>query len=216
EHFSRRARILLADEHDDRRHSLSQLLSERYEVNAAGDAATAAMLAYQQPPDIIVADVGMRASDRFNRLREIHPYGWKIPIIFYSTVSGEDRSLQTDAEFGAIDDLIMPFSERQLLAIIRTRLRLARVRRAAIQSLRLSEERFRTLTTMMTPGVWVAGPNAEINNELAWWWEKQTGQTPEQYAGLGYLDTVHPNDKALVLETRQESLRNKCPYQIEF
>ena len=53
----------------------------------------------------------------------------------------------------------------------------------------------------MTPGVWVKAPNGEVISELAWWWEKLTGQTPEQYKGFGYLDVVHPADKPRVLET---------------
>jgi PAS domain S-box-containing protein len=89
------------------------------------------------------------------------------------------------------------------------------MRRESIESLRLSEERFRTLKTAMTPGVFVATAGGGLIGELAWWWEKQTGQTPEQSSGFGWLDMVHPGDKTAVLDVLQSALRSRTPYQIE-
>jgi PAS domain S-box-containing protein len=207
---------LIADEHPERRQFLTRLLSEHYEVHTAADASTALTLARERAPDLVVADVMMRASDDFNLLRERRRDAWgKIPIIFYSTTSDEDSSVNV-AEIGASDDLVLPFSERPLLALIRARLRMAEMRQESIQSLRLSEERIRTLQTMLNPGVWVAGPNGEIIGEWVWWWQKQTGQTPEEYAGFGWQDVAHPADKRHALEIWRRALRNKTPYQIEF
>src|SRR5262249_35818172 len=59
-------------------------------------------------------------------------------------------------------------------------------------------------------------PNGAINGEWAWWWEKQTGQTPEQYSGFGWQDVVHPADKKRARGVWQSAIQNKTPYQVEF
>ena len=210
-----RPRILLADGHSDMRQYLTRLLSEHYEIDAAADASTALALAGKRAPDLVVADVMMRASGDLDILREFRRDVWRhVPIILYSTARDEDSVLNASEAGDA--DVITPFSERRLLAHVRAHLQVVQMRNDSIQSLRLSEERFRTLKTMITPGVWVKAPNGEVISELAGWWEKLTGQTPEQYTGLGYLDVVHPADKPRMLETCQNALRDKTAYQHEF
>src|SRR5215831_438682 len=213
--FSSRPRILVADARADMRQYLTRLLSEDCQVDTAAEASTALTRARKRAPDIIVADVEMRKSRDFGSLRQLRRDPWgNVPVIFYSTASGEAAGI--DAEDVATDaDLIMPFSERQLLSLVHTHLRLVHMRDESIQSLRLSEDRFRTLRTAMTPGVWVTSPDGQLIGELTWWWEKQTGQTPEQYAGFGYMDAIHPADRPHVTKIRQRSLRRKSPYQIE-
>jgi PAS domain S-box-containing protein len=211
----KRPRILLADVHPEMRHYLTRLLAEKYEIDSAPDASTALTLAHHQTPDLIVADAEIRKLPDFDRLREFRRdvYG-KTPIILYSTAYDEIPSENASGS-GINDDVITPFSEQQLVALIRTHLRVAQVRRESVEAFQLSEERSRTLKTMITPRVWVAAPNGEITDEFAWWWEKQTGQKPEQYTGLGWLDVVHPDDKPHVLEIWQAAIRNKTAYQIE-
>jgi PAS domain S-box-containing protein len=213
---SSQPRILLADAHADMRQYLTRLLSEHYEIDAAADAEAALALARKHAPDLVVADVTTKSAGDCDLLCEFRRDEWgSVPIILYSPASDEESCVNA-IEAGANDYLITPFSERQLLALIRAQLRVAQMRRESIQSLRLSEERFRTLKTTMTEGVWVSAPNGQVDGELAWWWEKLTGQTPEQYAGFGFLDVVHPEDKPRVIEIRQESLRNTTAFEAEF
>jgi PAS domain S-box-containing protein len=207
-----RPRILLADEHPEMRQYLAQLLSENYEIDAAPDIATALTLARARAPDLIVADVTMREAGDFQLLRLLRRDAWgEIPIVLYSGKESSANVSETE-----LDDIVTPFSERQLLALVRAHIRVIQMRHVSIESFRLSEERFRTLKTMMTPGVWVMTPTGEVISELARWWEELTGQTSEQYTGYGYLDVVHPADKSSVLEVQQNALRNKVAYQNEF
>jgi len=209
-------RILLADEHSDMLQHLTRLLSEHYEIQVAGDAQTALTLAREWGPHLVVADVTMRAAGDFNLVRECRRDGCtKFPIIFYSASQDEDSYLEAD-EAAPHDDLIVPFSEHALIALVRAHLQVIQTRQESMRSLRLSEERFRTLSTMLSPGVWVAAPNGAITSECAWWWEKQTGQTPDQYSGFGWQEVLHPADKAHALQIWQSAIQNKTPYQVEF
>jgi len=213
--FTDRRRILLADEHTHMRQHLTQVLSESYEVDTAEDAPTALMLACTRRPDVVVADIRMQQTRDFDRLGESgRDRQGKIPIIFYSTP--EEDSYGNVPRVGTKDDLIMPVSERLLLSLVRAHLQLAKVRDESVQTLRLSEERFRILKTAMTPGVWVADPDGGINGDLAWWWEERTGQTPEQYAGSGWFDVVHPSDKLHVSQVWRAAICSKSALQIEF
>src|SRR5262249_26792490 len=152
-------RILLADGHSDMREYLTRILREHYNVDAAADASTTLSLAYERAPDLVLADVMMRALHDFDLLCKFHRDAWgKIPIILYSAPCDEHSCLNV-LEAGTNGYLITPFSEHQLLALIRSELRVAESRRKTIHDLRLSEERFRTLKNMMPSGVFIKAPN---------------------------------------------------------
>lgn len=57
--------------------------------------------------------------------------------------------------------------------------------------------RYRSLVNAGTQVVWVAGPTGEMT-ETSPGWERTTGQTWEQFHGDGWLDAVHPDDRAEV------------------
>jgi PAS domain S-box-containing protein len=215
EPITKRRRVLLADGHNHMRRHLAQILSEQYEVDTAADAPTALRLALTRVPDVVVADVSIESMDEFDCLREFRSdSSEKIPIVLYST--GDKDSPADLAKVRSSDDLIMPFSERQLLSLVRAHAQVAQIREESIQSLRLSEERFRILKTTITPGVWVANSRGEMTSDLAWWWEKKTGQTPEQYRGFGWLNAVHPSDKDNVVERWQTAMRTRSAHHAEF
>ena len=216
EPFRKRRRVLLTDGHSNMRQHLAQILSEHYEVDTAADASTALTLACTRRPDVIVADIMMQQMGEFDRLHQFPgDASGKIPLILYSATPDEDSSANI-AKVRVDDDLIMPFSERQLLSLVRAHVQVAQIRDESIRSLRLSEERFRILKTAMTPGVWVADSNGAMTDDLAWWWTKKTGQTSEQYTGLGWLDVVHPEDRPHVSEVWQAAIRTKSAPEVEF
>ena len=136
----------------------------------------------------------------------------KVPIILYSAASDEDSCVEcVEAE---TPTYIAPFSERQLLALVRAHLRVVQMRNESIQTLRLSEERFRTLEDNDdSRRLGSRRPTARSSVNWPGGGKELTGQTPEQYRGFGYLDVVHPADKPRVIETCQNALRNKTAYQ---
>ena len=213
---SGRPRILLADGHPDIRHYLTRLLSQYYEVDAAADASATLSLARERVPDLVIADVTMLALRDFDLLSKFHPdESGRVQILLYSTPPCDRASCVNVFEAGINGYIITPFSELQLLALVRSELRASQLRHESSQRLRLREERFRSLKTM-TPDVWVKALNGELISELPGWWEKLTGQTREQYAGFGYLDVVHPIDKPHMLKAEQTALQHKTAYQLQF
>jgi PAS domain S-box-containing protein len=62
------------------------------------------------------------------------------------------------------------------------------------ETIRRSEERYRSLVQGGAQMVWVADADGGLIEDCPEWrWV--TGQTPEQYLGQGWLDAVHPEDR---------------------
>lgn len=61
-----------------------------------------------------------------------------------------------------------------------------------------SEARYKALTEAGAAIVWRAGPDGRVHHSIGW--DALTGQSPEAYRGEGWLDAVHPDDRARVRE----------------
>lgn len=72
------------------------------------------------------------------------------------------------------------------------------------EALRANEARFRSLVLTAADIVWTAEPDGTTADRVAFHevserlWTTFTGQTPAETAGLGWLDAVHPDDRASV------------------
>jgi PAS domain S-box-containing protein len=76
----------------------------------------------------------------------------------------------------------------------------------AAAEIRQSEERYRSLVQGGAQVVWVAAPDGSMKEDSPEWrWI--TGQTQEQYAGFGWLDVVHPEDRERVERDWRECVR---------
>ncbi len=88
------------------------------------------------------------------------------------------------------------------------------VRKRTEARLRDSEERFRTLTEASAAIVWTAdrtGAFTEPQTE----WAQFTGQTADQYRGSGWLDAVHPEDRAFTLESWSAAVASRARHAVE-
>ena len=85
---------------------------------------------------------------------------------------------------------------------------------AADEALRRSEEHYRSLVSMTTSVVWTADPSglAPTPNPA---WETYTGQLPHEYLPAGWVATLHPDDRARVLEVWERAMRDPSPFQCE-
>ncbi|MGI4764937.1 MAG: response regulator [Janthinobacterium lividum] len=88
------------------------------------------------------------------------------------------------------------------------------VRKRTESRLRDSEERFRTLTEASAAIVWTAGPDGSFSPPQAEWAEF-TGQTSDQYAAGGWLDAVHPDDRAITIEAWTTAVAARSRYVVE-
>ncbi len=128
---SGRARVLIADDNADMRDYLRRLLSPEWSVETVSHGRAALAAARRRRPDIIVSDIMMPILDGFGLLRELRddPELAGIPVIMLSARAGEEARVE-GLEAGADDYLTKPFSARELVARLRTHLKLSRVEAA--------------------------------------------------------------------------------------
>lgn len=94
--------------------------------------------------------------------------------------------------------------------------------RAHIEAaLRRNEKRYRSLVLATANVSWTSAPNGEIIEPLPTW-EEFSGQRFEQYRGLGWLEAIHPDDRAMIAErwrkavARETRPPNNRYYEIEY
>ncbi|GJD54651.1 Autoinducer 2 sensor kinase/phosphatase LuxQ [Methylobacterium dankookense] len=88
------------------------------------------------------------------------------------------------------------------------------VRRLAEARTRHSEERFRSLIEASAAIVWTAGPDGRLHPRQTGW-TRFTGQDEAAYAGLGFLDAVHPDDREATRATWTRAVAALTPYEVE-
>ena len=139
-----RARLLVADDNADMRDYLRRLLSGPYDVDAVSDGAAALAAIRKEPPDLVLADGMMPGLDGFELIQAIRgdPRIATLPVMVLSARAGEEARID-GLRAGADDYLVKPFSARELLARVSSRLEIARLRSEAAQKekeLRLAAE----------------------------------------------------------------------------
>jgi len=207
------ARVLVADDNADMRRYLEQLLGKHWQVECVADGVAALNAASESPPDLVLADVMMPGLDGFELLRRLRgqPATRDVPIILLSARAGEEARVE-GIEAGADDYMIKPFSARELGARVQMHLSLARVRRAGVEALRQSEERFRVLVTAGSDVVYRMSPDwrqmrqlqgrefiADTHAPLESWLEKY----------------IPPEDRAQVTEVIARAIRDRSVFQLE-
>ncbi len=82
------------------------------------------------------------------------------------------------------------------------------------EAVRRREERYRSLVLASAQIVWTSGPAGEVV-EPSPSWQSYTGQAWEEYRGLGWLQTLHPEDRQRTLEAWNAALTAQSPYETE-
>jgi two-component system alkaline phosphatase synthesis response regulator PhoP len=116
-------RILIVDDQEELLSGLAvNFRREGYEVLTATRGETALSLAQKETPDLIILDIMMPGMSGLDVCRELRRTGVEAPIIML-TARGDEIDRVLGLEIGADDYLTKPFSLRELLARVRTRLR---------------------------------------------------------------------------------------------
>ena len=116
--------ILVVDDDAELRSALAEQLAlhEEFAVSVAENGATARTLIHDNPPDLVVMDVGLPDIDGREVVRLLRKDGFKRPIIMLTAHdSDSDTVLGLDA--GANDYIAKPFRFAVLLARLRVQLR---------------------------------------------------------------------------------------------
>jgi two-component system KDP operon response regulator KdpE len=115
-------RILLVDDEAAIQRSVGPLLRARgYDVDVAGTGAEALRIVREQPPDLIVLDLGLPDLEGTEVCRRVRSHS-KVPIVVLSARGAESDKVNA-LDLGADDYVTKPFGPEELLARIRVALR---------------------------------------------------------------------------------------------
>ncbi|MCE9672859.1 PAS domain-containing protein [Myxococcus stipitatus] len=84
----------------------------------------------------------------------------------------------------------------------------------AQQALRVNEQRYRSLVEASAQPVWTTDPRGQLL-EPAPRWMAFTGQSHGAHLGLGWLDAIHPTDRARFVTEWRSTLATRTPYRGE-
>jgi PAS domain S-box-containing protein len=103
---------------------------------------------------------------------------------------------------------------KRLRRLITAPRRLAELEKA-YQALRRETEHYRVLVETTTAVLWGARPDgAALRGSETW--AAYTGQSADEHSGFGWLDTLHPDDRAKTLERWLYSVKHEIPYEGEY
>ena len=206
-------RVVLADDNTDMRDYVCRLLVARgYAVQAVADGQAALAAIRQQPPDLVLSDVMMPRMDGFALLAAIRADErlHDVAVVLLSARAGEEARVE-GVGAGADDYLTKPFSARELVARVATNVKLARIRRQAMETLKSVNqtlERHVEERTQERDRVWRLSNDLMIVVDSDWVvraanpaWLDVLGWDQESLAGRKIRELIHLDD----LETTVES-----------
>ena len=80
--------------------------------------------------------------------------------------------------------------------------------------LRLSEQRYRSLISVTSQIVWIIAPDGHVEDIPSF--RAYTGQTVEEISGFGWVEAIHPDDRARTLQLWTEAVQQKSLYTTEY
>jgi PAS domain S-box-containing protein len=86
--------------------------------------------------------------------------------------------------------------------------------REALLALERSEARFRSLVLATSHSVWITTPDGVVEDSPSW--RAFTGQTLEEYVGLGWLEVIHPDDRERVWAAWCKAREANAPHEMEY
>ena len=215
-----RSTILIVDDNRDMREYITRLLQSRFAVISAVNGEDALkIIDAGVRPDLVLTDVMMPRLDGFGLLKALRdrPLTESTPVIFLSARAGEEARIE-GFDVGADDYLVKPFSARELITRVQTHIRLSRLRRAAGEHVKASEERLRVAIDEAGMGTWDLDMRTR---ELRW--------SRSHYALLGYIpdesklaseqlwrSRVHPEDLGAVDAAFSKSRDTRTLFSQEF
>ena len=121
---------MIADDLADNVNLLSRFIkNDGYDYIVASNGIEVLQKAHLEMPDLILLDVNMPQKDGFTALKELRadPDIRHIPVIILTAARPSPDDIQRGLSLGADDYVTKPFDKRELLARIRTKLRVKEV-----------------------------------------------------------------------------------------
>ena len=87
--------------------------------------------------------------------------------------------------------------------------------RAEQEARERGEVRFRALVAASSQVVWTTDPDGSTVADSPTW-RQFTGQTLDQWRGLGWLDAIHPDDRQVTFRAWSEAVGSRSMYRVEY
>ena len=152
----RHFKIMIADDLPDNVNLLSRfIVNEGYDSIVATNGLEVLQKAHLEMPDLILLDVSMSEKDDFTALKELRadPEIRHIPVIILTAARPSPNDIQWGLNLGADDYVTKPFDKRELLARIRTKLR---VKEAEDEIRKLTEQTILRQNQLLTAAAEIA------------------------------------------------------------
>lgn len=206
--------LLIEDDEDDyvlASDLLSQMRGVSVELQWVAQPEKALEVLQQQPFDIILVDYRLGSWSGVDLIRSLKQKGCRTPCIL---LTGEGRdNLDIEAlQAGAADYL----AKEEINSLLLNRsIRYAIERKRTEEALRESEERFRTVANAVPVLIWMtdAKNHCTFVNES---WVSFRGTRFEDETGDGWVNGVHPDDLAGLLETCGGAFERRTSFETEF
>lgn len=165
----------------------------------------------EQQPDLLLLDLSLPDSQGIETVHAMRQAAGGLPIIVLTGRDDTAFALQI-LELGAQDYLIKGrFDQDALVRAIRYAISRSRLE----QHLQESEARFRNLADGAPVLMW----ESDVEQRCTWLnktWLGFTGRTLEQELGMGWMEGVHPDDRAAVSEEYAACFAAHRPIRIEY
>lgn len=126
--------VLVADDDGVTRAMVGSWLARSgYEVVVARDGEEALRLARERRPDLLLVDVTMPAMDGYDVCRAVQADGGTPPPVIFLTAHGKAAARVTGLDAGAVDYIVKPFDQAELIARVRAALRTKAVRDGLVE-----------------------------------------------------------------------------------
>jgi PAS domain S-box-containing protein len=87
-------------------------------------------------------------------------------------------------------------------------------RHESVRSVEVGHDRFQALIASTAAVVWIASPDGRTLDMPQW--EALTGQSRDNIQGLGWIDAVHPEDRARTTEAWRRAIQGEAPYNTDY
>ncbi|NRB05955.1 MAG: response regulator [Richelia sp.] len=194
---------------------LEQLLGEVSSVQcqlASVERLDEAFLCLEQEGfDIILLDLTLPDSHGLQTFVKLHNQVPGIPIIVLTGLNDETLAIGAMQQ-GAQDYLVKAQVSGDLLVRC---MRYAMERQKAEEALRQSEERFRSLSASAPIGIYQTDADGMFiyTNDL---WQEISGLTLEESLGNGWVKSIHPHDRQIVLDKWYKFIHSGSEFSLEF
>ena len=124
-----RSLVLVADDDGVTRAMVSSWLTKAgFDVVATADGDEALRVARQRDPDLLLVDVTMPGRDGYEVCREIQDESATPPPVIFLTAHSQTNARVAGLDAGAVDYIVKPFANEELVARVRAALRTKAVR----------------------------------------------------------------------------------------